>query len=236
MDNNETFERLYNQLEDLLRKKYRLDSTASGVYYHEFRVGEQQGKNLRVMRELRNHLVHSRRPDAIDACVVTDQALKFMTAMIDSIERPKRAIDVCIQKEKILFGTLSSLAIPMMKIMLERGISHVPVMNSEGKIIGVFSGVTLISEIVALQEIMIDTKTILNDFVQYLPVHAHTGERYVFIAKTASLDEIIALFGEKPFHGKKLRMIFVTEHGLEEERILGLITPWDILDDNVVAA
>ena len=31
-------------------------------------------------------------------------------------------------------------------------------------------------------------------------------------------------------------MLFVTENGKPQERLLGLITPWDILDDDVVPA
>jgi CBS domain-containing protein len=236
MDNNETFERLYNELEDLLRRKYKLDATGSGVYQHEFHVGGQTAKNLRAIRELRNYMVHSRMPGAMDPCMATEEAVRFLEKMINAVQQPTRAIDCCIPREKILFASLSTLAIPLMQMMLDRGISHVPVLTENGTTFGVFSGNTLMSEIVAIKAILIDSKTVLRDFAKLLPIHVHVNERYVFIAKTAPLEEIIALFGERPLEGKKLRMLFVTENGKETEKILGLITPWDILDDDVVAA
>lgn len=43
------------------------------------------------------------------------------------------------------------------------------------------------------------------------------------------LDEIIDLFGQTTQDGKKLKMLFVTENGKPTEKILGLITPWNVL-------
>jgi len=236
VDNNETFERLYNELEDLLRTKYHLEATASAVYFHENRVGGQQAKNLRILRELRNYVVHGKRNDVIEACVVTDVAIRYLEKTIDAIKRPVRAIDTCTLHQKILFASLSSPLKPLMKTMLERNISHVPILRSDGTVYGVFSGATLFAGATANEKMAIDDATTVQAFSAYLPIKNHAGERYWFIARTTPIEEIIELFGTTMQDGKKLKMLFVTENGRPEEKILGLITPWDILDDDVVAA
>ncbi len=235
MDNNETFERLYNELEDLLRVKYRLDPTGSAVYYHENRVGGLAAQNLRSLRELRNFVVHDKRTDTIQACQATDAAIQYLQKTIDGLRRPRRAIDVCVTKEKILFARLASPLQPLLQAMLERNISHVPVLREDGTVYGVFSGTTMFAQAASAEACAIGPKTTLQDFAAFLPVQAHV-EKYVFVARTTPLEELIALFGATPKDGKKTKMLFVTENGKITERILGLITPWDILDDDVVAA
>lgn len=236
MSNNDEFERLYNELEDLLRAKYRLDATASAVYFYESRVGGPDAKNLRVLRELRNFLVHEKLPEALDPCVISDSALAFLRRMTDSLRNPKTAYKVCVLRDKILCANLGTPVLPLMKEMLSRNISHVPVLNSEGVVYGVFSGATMFASLTDAQKMAIGPETALKAFEPWLPVHKHIGERYWFVARNAEIDDLIGLFGETLKDGKKLKMLLVTENGKPYERLLGLITPWDILDDDVVPA
>ncbi|MFA5006565.1 MAG: CBS domain-containing protein [Candidatus Izemoplasmatales bacterium] len=235
MENNEFFERLYNELEDLLRIRYRLEPNASAVYFHENRVGGQTAKNLRAIRELRNYIVHDKRTDTITTCIVSDEAIRFLERAIEGLKRPRRAIDVCVLKERILFAWITSPVKPLLAAMLERNISHVPVLDDSGRILGVFSGTTLFAQAAGTEVLAVGPKTTMRDFERYLPLAAHV-ENYLFVDRTTPLEELIELFGATPKGGRKTKMIFVTEHGVPEERILGLITPWDILDGDVVAA
>ncbi|HAQ55896.1 MAG TPA: hypothetical protein DCR44_00590 [Acholeplasmatales bacterium] len=235
MDNNDKFERLYNELEDLLRIKYHLDPTGSSVYFHENRVGGLVAKNLRSLRELRNFVVHDKRTDTIQACLVTDEAIRFLEKTLDSLQRPKRAIDVCVTKDKILFAWLTSPVQPLLQAMLQRNISHVPVLREDGTMFGVFSGTTMFAKGASAAPFLIGPKTTMKDFELHLPISAH-AEKYVFVNRDTPIEDLIMYFGETPKDGKKTKMLFVTEHGKPEERILGLITPWNILDDDVVAA
>lgn len=236
MDNNNLFERLYNELEDLLRIKFKLPSNASAVYFYESKVTGDQAKNFRMLRELRNYIVHDKRIDTIDAFRVTDEAIEFLKKAIDRIQRPVRAIDVCVLKNQLLFARKNTPVIALMKSMLERNISHVPVLDDFGILYGVYSGATLFLYLTEMKKSTIDNHTLIEDFKDYLPINQHVGERYWFIHRTLPIEEIIALFGKTSEDGKKLKMLFVTENGKASEKILGLITPWNILDNDVVAA
>ena len=235
MDNNVAFEGLYNELEELLCVKYHLDATASGVYVHETRVGGQISKNLKTLRELRNYIVHEKRPDLINAVIVTDEALQYLRKMIDSIRKPTRAIETSIPRDKILFASLSTPIKPLLQSMLDQNVSHVPVLNPDGTIFGVFSGAMMFVSVVSSDSMAIDGTTVMKIFEPWLPIQNHIGERYWFVARNAPIDDIIGLFGKTLKDGKKLKMLFVTENGKPTEKILGLITPWDILDNDVVA-
>jgi len=236
MNNNDLFERLYNELEDLLRVKFKLPSNASAIYFYESKVTGDQAKNFRMLRELRNYIVHDKRIDTIDAFRITDEAVAFLKNAIARIERPVRAIDVCVLKNQVLFAQKNTPVISLMKSMLERNISHVPVLDELGILYGVYSGATLFLYLTDKVKTTIDHKTLIEDFNDYLPINQHIGERYWFINRTLPIEEIIALFGKTSDDGKKLKMLFVTENGKPSDKILGLITPWNILDNDVVAA
>jgi hypothetical protein len=179
MENNEKFERLYNELEDLLRAKYGLDPTASAVYFYESRIGGPQAKQLRVLRELRNFMVHEKKPDVLEACVVTDEALRFLEKRIDELQHPKLAHHVCVPRDRILFAVKSTPVIPLMKSMLERNISHVPVLDASGIVYGVFSGATVFAVISGEGEMTIGPETTVGSFDNALPIHKHMGNGMV---------------------------------------------------------
>lgn len=229
MNNNDLFERLYNELEDCIREKYELPDNASAIYFYESKVSQDKSKHFRMLRELRNYIVHDKRIDAFDPFIVTDEAISFLQKAIDQLKKPIRAMTICIQKHQILFARMSTPVIPLMKSMLERNISHVPVLDEEGILYGVYSGSTLFLSLTENPSSIIDSQTMIHAFKPYLPINQHIGERYWFIPKLMPLDEIIDLFGQTTQDGKKLKMLFVTENGKPTEKILGLITPWNVL-------
>ncbi len=235
MNNNDLFERLYNELEDIIREKYKLSDNASAIYFFESKVSGDLSKNFRMLRELRNYIVHDKRLDTINAFSVTDEAIDFLNRTINQLQKPIRAIDCCIPKNQILFAKLNTSIIPLMQEMLDRNISHVPVIDYQGILYGVYSGATLFLSLTEKESSTIDQYTTLEQLKKYLPINQHISERYDFVGRTMPIDEIIDLFKQSSEDGKKLKMIFVTESGNPTEKIIGLITPWNILDSTNIS-
>ena len=48
--------------------------------------------------------------------------------------------------------------------------------------------------------------------------------------KDVSLFEVRVEFEKKPFRSKKLAVIFLTENGTPYGKIIGLLTPWDVIN------
>ena len=229
MTNNELFERLYNELEDLVREKYHLSSTASAVYVYETKVKSDVARNLRTLRELRNYLVHDKRTSVIDAFVVTDDAIEYLKKRIEILRQPLRAIDVCVPKHHILFGYESSRLLPLLDQMVKRNISHVPVLDLSDRLMGIFSGESLFQTLIEAGSKAIDAKTMLSDIAGFLAIDKHVGEQYLFVGRNALLEDLDDLVQSTHQTTKKLTMLLVTETGKPNEKILGLITPLDLL-------
>ena len=236
LNNNDIFERLYNELEDVIREKYHLPETGSAVYFYESKVSGEASKHFRLVRELRNYIVHDKRIDMFDAFSITDESISFVRKAIDQLKKPMRAIDICILKSQILFARIETPVIPLMKSMLERNISHVPVLDGQGILFGVYSGSTLLVSLTENPKSIFDQQTTISLFKPYLPINQHVGERYWFVNKVTPLDEIIDLFGHTTKDGKKLKMLFMTENGKQTEKILGIITPWNVFERDIISA
>lgn len=63
-----------------------------------------------------------------------------------------------------------------------------------------------------------------------MPLDAHVSESFSFVDKNCHADMVEDLFKKTPTTDKRLGLVFVTEHGKRDEKILGLISAWDIVD------
>ena len=51
---------------------------------------------------------------------------------------------------------------------------------------------------------------------------------FLFTGKETAINELSDIFEEASRDGRKVGMIFVTEHGRDTEKLLGIITAWDV--------
>jgi len=66
--------------------------------------------------------------------------------------------------------------------------------------------------------------------MDYISLSKHVSEYYEFVEKGLPSEKVADLFDQYYKKGKKLVMVFVTEHGKENESLLGLITPYDVVN------
>jgi CBS domain-containing protein len=110
------------------------------------------------------------------------------------------------------------------------GYSHAPVLDDEGKIIGVLSEDTIFSYLADNGETNLKDGDKVSSLLEYLPLEKHRNERYVFFSRFASLEEVIKEFEEsKRTYGKRLGLVFLTEHGKANERILFALASTSII-------
>ena len=118
----------------------------------------------------------------------------------------------------------------LIKTMNEKKISHVPVLDKDKKLVGVFSENTIFSKLSEDEIIEIGKEYKVKDYEKYIKLENHSSEYFDFIKRNEELASAQNLFNKSIKKDKKLVMLFVTENGKKTEKILGIITPWDLLD------
>lgn len=176
---------------------------------------------LKSAADLRNILSHEN-----DVCAPTEAFLKRFSSLTNSIIHPYTCFSVatkgvytCLDEDSLF---------EVMRIMKEKSLSHIPVVNEKGLVKGVFSRSTLF-DYLSQGKSLSDTRLMkVKDFSSLYSLKNHSNEYFVFVSRNEKVDEVFPLLFKNKEHAKNLVLIFVTEHGKEDEKPLGIITLSDM--------
>ena len=227
MSKTEEFLDLYKKLENTANAHYDLHGDGSTITKLERR---SEFKNVRTeldyIRDVRNLLTHRPKIGEFYAVEPTDAMLGLLEKMIDRIEHPLSAMRIAVKIEDILSASLDSKALPALEKMYKRAFSHMPILD-EGKVVGVFSGSTLMN-CVLFEHINFTEETTFRDIRDRLTFDQHPSETFRFVARDELVSKISDMFDETLRQEERIGMIFVTEHGKTDEELQGIITAWDV--------
>ena len=230
-DRVDEFLDLYKQLEQLLKQYYANDS---GRYdsvvarYENSRDCGSMKDELTAIREIRNLLQHNPKMNGRYIVEPSDDIVRALREVIRQVEHPKLAIDFGVSAGAIYKGTLSSPLMKVVRVMKDRGFSHVPIIENN-KLYGVLSAYCVF-EFVTEQGVQILTEeTKVGAMNNYLPITKHRNENYLFMPKTATFTDADEAFEKRDGKGRRLVAIFITEHGNADEPILSMLTPWSVV-------
>lgn len=239
MTNNQKFLGLYNDLDDLLRKKYHNNDRTSSVFVKFVsdlnHTGSQQyiqvAKKLNTIRVIRNNLIHELDMNKDNFIEVTNDTIKFLEELIRLLEHPKTAKDIA--KPIIFAYTLKSYA--QMKIndlvhkMREKGFFQVPLLDDNMILKGVFSPNVLFEYLSHNPDACLENVT-LKDVLQYCAISKHFSESYLFIREDMVEEDVDDIYMSSFNVNKKPVMIFVTKNGQPNEKVEGIIVLKDLLN------
>nr|WP_307991527.1 CBS domain-containing protein [uncultured Niameybacter sp.] len=230
----EEFVRTYNDLDRHLRKKYGLDDYKN--YSDVINLASQKDKyvnkykeHLKTFGNLRNAIVHHLSSEYCETIAEPHPRVNILFDKMknDIMDPPKALHTLAIPIDKVYKTHLDENVLEVMRHMNKNAYTHVPVMKDD-IVIGVFSENTLFSYIVKNEVAIIESTTTIAEFGEFLPLNQHESECFEFVNKNASVIDIEELFSKNLVNGKRLSVIFITHSGRPIEKILGIITAWDV--------
>ena len=220
---------LYRQVEELLEAKYGYESSSNSNVIMQFiqsRQGARYKEQLNLCREVRNVLSHHANVGGEPVVEPAAGLLASLRDLIGELSAPPLAMDFATPAEKIVMTTPKRKVLPLMVTMQEKGFSHIPIWYF-GEMVGVFSTSTVFAFTVANPGKTLDEDTLVQEFAEFYPLAAHT-ERYLFATPDMSYWEAKEAFTKVTKH-KRLAAIFLTDTGKATGKLLGMLTPWDVL-------
>ena len=223
---------LYKELEEALRERGMTHGRSSIIMQF---ISSPEGRpfkdELNTCREMRNILAHNQDIDGEAPFVPTDASIKALEKILAYMKMPPLALSKGTRYENLICAKLSDRAKPIMEKMVSRGYSHIPVFEN-GVLFGVFSISTIFSHILEHGEAVIDEDTLISDFNEDLPIENHIAESFEFAsAETTVLEAEALLKNASGPESKRIAALFITRNGNKNERILGMVTPWDVLQE-----
>lgn len=232
--NASKFITIYNEIDVYMRKFLKVDNNVSHV-----KLIKDIGKRNKIFRnykdelisfaDLRNLIVHNPNKRYADPIFEPhDNLVKYYHDILDKINNPPLALNtIAIRANDIYKTTLDSNAIDVIQTMNKNTYTHVPVVEDE-KIIGVFSENTVLSYIADKEEMLLINDALIKDFLDFIPFDKHGSEYFEFVSKDTLVFDIEDIFKKGLKNNKRIATVFITENGSENEKLLGLVTAWDV--------
>ena len=234
MQNNDEFIRKYNELDCLIGEKFNRESDDSSIYflinkYRRSRIEKERvySTKLDSIRKIRNLMVHE--SGIIDELfTVSDDVINFLDELIDYLRNPVRAKDVMTPLSKLIYGKKDDFLYYLIEKIVKDGISNIPILDEEKKVIGVFNSDVLLN--LSLDKVKVNNETKILDIMSYVKLNNQLNLRFIFVTGEYEIDVLNDYFAfSKEQYKKRLPIIFVSVSGKETSQLLGIVSPIDLI-------
>lgn len=231
MENSEKFLYTFNKID-----KFLSDELKVGNNYTSFSSSVKKAAVINIIirrykddllefAELRNAIVHERTDPEFPIAEPHDTIVEKIEKIYNELSAPKKVLPIFKREVKVFRYTdkLTSL----LKVIKDTSYSHFPVYNGkEFKGLVTENGVTnWFATAVEKGEIPVETTT-LDEILKY----EEATENYRFISRDTTIYEAEDIFKNQVHREERIDAILITENGKTNEKLLGMISTWDIID------
>ena len=229
MNNIDRFRNLYKKFEDETKKKlnYKYDKVWECIdilvnkrwqpYFNERGF-------IEFCNRLRNMDSHNNNDNYY---LITDETIKKLEEILYVVEHPYKVSNKATSN--VYSKTISDLVLPTMQEMNEKCYTHIPIYEDDNKTLtGIFSENSLFQYVMEDHLIEVDEKTTFNDIKKCIDL-TRTKEIVKFVSRNAFYDEVVNDFIKEFKEGNKLACVMITQNGKNTEKVIGIITSWDII-------
>ena len=221
------FAEKWKELESSIRLSFPTwDGRDMEKFLKRMRVEGLDFTRLMALRNVRNVLVHNPMLNGTPIVKINDGLLPYLDEVIERVKHLPTAANILIPRDDVFACSCDVEIRRVVEVMLEKVYSHVPVLDAEGRVIGVFSESTTLE----MRKTGVgngETAT-MRDVADFLPANRHKAEVFRFVSKRDPLAYLRYLCAEALEKSERIGMFFVTENGNEDTPLLGILTVGDI--------
>lgn len=174
-------------------------------------------------RECRNRISHNGYEN--DFIFYSGEMIEKLDDVIEEIKHPYKVYDKATRN--IYSANLSDKVREVMSVMMNKNYTHIPIYNG-GNLVGIFSESVLFNYLYKNQIIEVDENTTFNDIMNFINLD-NSKELIKFVSRDMLYDDVCSYFIDEFKNESKLSCVLITQNGKETEKIIGILTAWDIL-------
>ncbi len=226
------FVSIYNELSEFMEKElhekdFRSHVQMLNIMAKKNHIIKANYDELRTFANLRNIIVHDSTGSYNPIAEPHPEVVKRYQEILNQLINPPTALSICTKADDMFFAHPNMKLIDCIKKMHDRNFSYIPVC-ADDKLIGVLSGDSIFTYMRRNATTAIHEEFKISDLGD--SIKDHIDERFCFVDKSRPLGEITHMYINDIQDGKRLGAVFVTETGSENEKILGIISAWDLID------
>lgn len=227
----------YKHLEELCRDAFGLDAGESALIELKRRKQfRSYAEDIDYCREVRNFLQHNPKLGGQYPVEPSEQMVAFIDDLIERIQQRKRCIQIAVKGQEIHTCAKSDPLAKCLETMGAGAFSHLPVIE-DGRVVGIVDLHTVLKAVngaggdkprgLTVSDMFDCVRIQERDGVYEHP--GLKGEVYDFFSINAFVDELEGEFERWFKQGRRLGVALLTQNGKQHEKLLGLVTAWDIL-------
>ena len=230
MNNIEEFRKLFNEFEDETKKKlnYKYDKIGECIsiladkrrnpYFNERSF-------IEFCTRLRNIASHNNNDNYY---LITEDTITKFKEVLNEVKHPYNVYSKATKN--IYSKTINDKVLPTMNEMNEKSYTHIPIYDTDNKtLVGIFSENSLFQFLSDDDHfIALDEHTTFDTIRKCIDLDK-TKEIVKFVSKDKLYDDVVSDFIKEFKEGNKLACIMVTENGKKTEKVIGIITSWDVI-------
>lgn len=173
---------------------------------------------LKQAGDLRNMLSHNQ-----DVCFPTSSFFYTFKKIALKIIDTQDIYSIC--NKKIIYVTKDFKMKVVFDLFVKNHLSHLPILDENKIIKGIISRNSIFDYIYLNNLEGIDLKRLcVKDFYQVSDIESHLNESYLFVSKNDNIRETYVKLINKSEHSKTVSMLLITQNGLKNEKLLGVLT------------
>lgn len=175
---------------------------------------------------LRNVIVHNYSKDPI--ADPRQDIVDSLKDLINSLQHPLLAQDIMIPNPTVF--NINDSVKKSITLISSKGFTSVPVYDEDG-IVGILSersAVNWVGDMLHDEEVLLNQVTMLSDIKKYFDPISGGDDIYKFATRNQDAFSIKDMFNDAILQGKRLAAVFITQNGKQTEKMIGIITAWDL--------
>ncbi|WP_251554639.1 CBS domain-containing protein [Neobacillus muris] len=225
---SERFEVAFNQVHDALRDIVQINDDRFIVLLKtgakRYQIIETFKKDLEQYAKLRNAIVHEKMEIGYYIAEPNAKVVHHIEQIANIFSRPKYALSIA--SKKVVFFDYRDRILKVTAAIKKHGLSKFPVYKNN-RCAGLLTAGSVVKWMAANMEtgVVNLTNTHVSDIMMFEKEH-----RIQFVSKEVNIFEVETIFEESHKSKKKLEAVVITETGKWDEKPLGIITPWDLIE------
>lgn len=186
-------------------------------------------EEIKYCQEVRNLLQHKQKIGGEYPVEPSREMIVFLENLIDSLKNRKTCGEIMVPLERVFYRKRTDCVRETLLKMRDIPSGHVPILTDDERVFGVFTAVSFLNLIADRRGESIDSAFDFSSIEKYISLDHHDSEVYRYVKSSMYVDELRDIFTKTYSGGKRISMVFVTENGKSSGKLLGTISPWDVL-------
>lgn len=225
------FDEAHKQLVSIVKSQFGIAEEKSILPFLKEPKYKRYYDRILYCQKVRNLLAHENKIFGEKSPIIpSDEMINFIIETIELFKNRPKCREISIPAFKVETAELEDYIYPVMELMREHDYSNIPILNN-GRVIGIFSENSIFKYLMEDGIIEIDRDKTFDDLKQYIMMDKISPGMYCYLPNEYFVDDVRVLLDNQYKNGNRIDIIFLTHSGKPSEKLLGIITPWDILVD-----